>query len=81
MTKIFDLDGSYGEYRILMLIEAEEILGDKKRFISQDPTPMEIKSIKIQDLLNFFYVEEEHEIYNELYSIYRAIYIKNILHI
>jgi hypothetical protein len=81
MTKIFDLDGSYEEYRILMLIEAEEILGDKKRFISQDPTPMEIKSIKIQDLLNFFYVEEEHEIYNELYSIYRAIYIKNILHI
>lgn len=81
MTKIFDLDGSYEEYRILMLIEAEEILGDKKRFINQDPTPMEVKSIKIQDLLNFFYVEEEHEIYNELYSIYRAIYIKNILHI
>ena len=81
MTKIFDLEGNYEDYRILMLIEAEEILSDKKRYISQDPTPPRIKFIKIQDLLNFFYVEEEHDIYNELFSVYKAIYFKDLLSI
>ena len=56
----------FSEYRLLMIEEAEFILSNKKDYIQQDFLPDEAKIMRISDLSDFFVLEDEPTIVDDL---------------
>lgn len=81
MTKIIDQDGNYQEYRISMLEEAERILSGKRTFVGGDRKNIERKILKIQGLIDFFYLEGEYEISQELTTLSKVLQVRKFLKI
>lgn len=69
----------YKKYKLISILETERILLDKKKFISCDRREIPKRILKIQDLSDFFYVEGEYDISNELSSIGNALQIREFL--
>lgn len=68
----------FEEYRLLMIEEAEYVLTNKQKFIQCD-IPYDVKIMRISDLTDFFLLEEENIIVDELSSIDDALRIRQIL--
>lgn len=68
----------YREYSILMIEEADYILNDRCSYIKSD-LPYDIKLMKLDDLIDFFILEEEDAIVYDLVSIKNALILKRIL--
>ena len=81
IIKFTSPDSTYWGYRISILEEAEEILSNKKKFIELSHIKTKEKILKLQEISDFFYLEEEYELSNEFNSISKAIQIKKILKI
>jgi len=56
----------YEEYKLLMIEEANDILSDKKRYVISSPLPIHSKLSRINDLIDFFTIQEEKEIVKDL---------------
>ena len=56
----------FSEYRLLMIEEAEFILSNKKDYIQQNFLPDEAKIMRISDLSDFFVLEDEPTIVDDL---------------
>ena len=56
----------FSEYRLLMIEEAEFILSNKKDYIQQNFLPDEAKIMRISDLSDFFLLEDEPTIVDDL---------------
>ena len=56
----------FSEYRLLMIEEAELILSNKKDYIQQNFLPDEAKIMRISDLVDFFILEDESSIVEDL---------------
>jgi hypothetical protein len=66
----------YDEYKLLMIHEAESILSNKPSYILRTPIPITDKISRISDLLDFFVVEGENEIVEDLLLVRNSIKIK-----
>jgi hypothetical protein len=69
----------YKKYKVVSIIEAERILSKKEEFILCCESEIPKRMIKLQDLSDFFYIEGEYEISNELESIGNALQIRQFL--
>ena len=67
LTK-YDIESmqEFSEYRLLMIEEAEFILSNKKDYIQQNFLPDEAKIMRISDLSDFFVLEDEPTIVDDL---------------
>lgn len=72
---------AYQEYKIGILEEAEGILINKKIYIEDSRTNIDIKLSQLQEISDFFFLEGEYELSKEFSSIAKAIQIKKILKI
>lgn len=68
----------FAEYRALMIEEADLVLSNKKDYIQCD-IPYDIKLMRISDLIDFFLLEDENTIVDELSAVEDALRIKRIL--
>ena len=66
----------YDEYKLLMVNEAESILSNKKSYILHTPIPIPDKISRISDLLDFFIVEGENDIVDDLILVRNSIKIQ-----
>ena len=69
----------YEAYRFMMLEEAELILKDRKNYILTNSIAPAIKIFNLDHIIDFFYLEDEHSIVEEISSIRRAIIIRFFL--
>ena len=81
MINLISPEDSYREYRLTILEEAEEILANKELFIASSGSKIKEKIDKLQEISDFFYLEEEYELSNQFLAISKAIQIKRILRI
>ena len=56
----------YDEYKLLMIEEAEEILCNKEKYINFDKLSIMTRISRLDNLIDFFVIEEEKEIVNDL---------------
>jgi hypothetical protein len=71
----------YDEYKLLMIHEAESILTNKPSYILHTPIPIPDKISRISDLLDFFILEEEQEIVDDLLLVRNSIKIKMFINL
>lgn len=71
----------YNEYRLLMIHEAEGILSNKPSYILHTPVPIADKIARISDLLDFFVVENEQAIVDDLILVRNSIKIKMFINL
>jgi hypothetical protein len=72
---------NYKAYRALILEETEKILSNKKRFLTEGKKDIDRKIDKIENISDFFYLEGEYTIIQELNSILKALQVKRFLKI
>jgi len=70
---------NYDSYRNFILEEAELVLKERKRFVQTDSIPPVTKLFNLDQMIDFFYLEEEHEIIEELDSLRKAIVLRHFL--
>jgi len=75
-SSIYD---DYEAYRGMMLEEAELILKDKKSYIKTSSITSSVKIYNLDQIIDFFYLEGENIIVQELYNIKGAIIIRHFL--
>jgi hypothetical protein len=78
-THLNELLDDYGQYRNIILEEAELILKEKKRYIQTESIGTVIKLSSLDEIIDFFYFEDEHEIVEELSNMRKAIIIRQFL--
>ena len=71
----------YNEYRVLMIHEAESILSNKPSYVLHTPIPIHDKISRISDLLDFFILENEQDIVDDLIMIRNSIKIKMFINL
>ena len=70
---------NYDSYRILILEETELVLKGKKRYIQTNSIGSITKLFNLDQMIDLFYLEEEHEIVQELNELKKAIMVKHFL--
>jgi hypothetical protein len=70
---------NYDSYRSFILEEAEIVLKERKRFVQTDSISSITKLFNLDQMIDFFYLEEEYEIVQDLSNLKRAIMIKHFL--
>jgi hypothetical protein len=70
---------SYDSYRNFILEEAEIVLRERKRFVQTDSIASITKLFNLDQMIDFFYLEGEYEIVQDLSNLKRAIMIKHFL--
>ena len=79
MVDFINNSENYQNYKLIILSETENILSDKKSFLSGNIKLIERKLMKILELADFFYLEGEYEISHELITLYKALQVKRFL--
>ena len=74
-----EVSEAYELYKKLVLEETEKILSNKRTFLSGPPRDIDRKRVKIEGLADFFYLEGEDAIVQELDNISNALLIKGLL--
>lgn len=69
----------YAEYRKIILEEAELVLKSKKRYIQTESIAPQIKLFTLDEMADFFYLEDEHEIVNEFIGLRKAVILRHFL--
>jgi hypothetical protein len=70
---------NYDSYRNFILEEAEIVLRERKRFVQTDSIASITKLFNLDQMIDFFYLEGEYEIVQDLTNLKRAIMIKHFL--
>jgi hypothetical protein len=70
---------NYDLYRRFILEETELVLKGKKRYIQTNSIGSITKLFNLDQMIDLFYLEEEHEIVHELNELKKAIMIKHFL--
>ena len=70
---------NYDLYRRFILEEAELVLKGKKRYIQTNSIGSITKLFNLDQMIDMFYLEEEHEIVQELNELKKAIMVKHFL--
>ncbi len=70
---------NYDLYRRFILEEAELVLKGKKRYIQTNSIGSITKLFNLDQKIDLFYLEEEHEIVQELNELKKAIMVKHFL--
>ena len=70
---------NYDSYRNFILEEAEIVLRERKRFVQTDSIASITKLFNLDQMIDFFYLEEEYEIVQDLSNLKRAVMIKHFL--
>ena len=68
---------NYDSYRKFILEEAELVLKERKRYIQTNSIGSITKLFNIDQMIDFFYLEEEYEIVQELSELKKAIMVKH----
>jgi hypothetical protein len=66
----------YEEYKLLMIEEAEEILCNKEKYINFDDLPIMTRISRLNDLIDFFTLEEEPEIVSDLTMVKNSVKLR-----
>lgn len=74
-----DILDNYDLYRKFILEEAELVLKGKKRYIQTNSIGSITKLFNLDQMIDLFYLEEEHEIVQELNELKKAIMVKHFL--
>jgi len=70
---------NYDHYRRFILEETELVLKEKKRYIQTNSIGSITKLFNLDQMIDLFYLEGEHEIIHELSELKRAIMVKHFL--
>ena len=70
---------NYDSYRRFILEETELVLRERKRYIQTNSIGSITKLFNIDQMIDFFYLEEEYEIVQELSELKKAIMVKHFL--
>ena len=70
---------NYDLYRRFILEEAELVLKGKKLYIQTNSIGSITKLFNLDQMIDMFYLEEEHEIVQELNELKKAIMVKHFL--
>ncbi len=70
---------NYDSYRNFILEEAEIVLRERKRFVQTNSIASITKIFNLDKMIDFFYLEGEYEIVQDLTNLKRAIMIKHFL--
>jgi hypothetical protein len=70
---------NYDSYRRFILEETELVLKGKKRYIQTNSIGSITKLFNLDQMIDLFYLEEEHEIVQELNELKKAIMVKHFL--
>jgi hypothetical protein len=74
-----DILENYDSYRRYILEEAVLVLKERKRYIQTNSIGSITKLFNLDQMIDFFYLEEEYEIVQELSGLKKAIMVKHIL--
>jgi hypothetical protein len=74
-----DILENYDSYRRYILEEAILVLKERKRYIQTNSIGSITKLFNLDQMIDFFYLEEEYEIVQELSGLKKAIMIKHFL--
>jgi hypothetical protein len=66
----------YEEYKLLMIEEANDILSNRERYVISSPLPIHSKLSRINDLIDFFTLQEEKEIVRDLENVRDSIRLR-----
>ena len=66
----------YEEYKLLMIEEAEDILSNKEKYIILNRMPLTSKISRLNDLIDFFTIQEEAEIVKDLNMVKSSIKLR-----
>jgi hypothetical protein len=70
---------NYDSYRRFILEETELVLKERKRYIQTNSIGSITKLFNLDQMIDFFYLEEEYEIVQELTELKKAIMVKHFL--
>ena len=70
---------NYDSYRRFILEETELVLKERKRYIQTNSIGSITKLFNLDQVIDFFYLEEEYEIVQELSELKKAIMVKHFL--
>jgi hypothetical protein len=70
---------NYDSYRRFILEETELVLRERKRYIQTNSIGSVTKLFNLDQMIDFFYLEEECEIVQELSELKKAIMVKHFL--
>jgi hypothetical protein len=70
---------NYDSYRRFILEETELVLKERKRYIQTNSIGSITKLFNLDQMIDFFYLEEEYEIVQELGELKKAIMVKHFL--
>jgi hypothetical protein len=70
---------NYDSYRRFILEETELVLRERKRYIQTNSIGSVTKLFNLDQIIDFFYLEEEYEIVQELSELKKAIMVKHFL--
>lgn len=76
LNAIVFTDKEYEEYKLLMIEEANDILTNKERYIISSPLPVHSKLSRINDLIDFFTIQEEKEIVRDLEALRESVRLR-----
>jgi hypothetical protein len=74
-----DILENYDSYRRYILEEAILVLKERKRYIQTNSIGSITKLFNLDQMIDFFYLEEEYEIVQELSGLKKAIMVKHFL--
>lgn len=74
-----DILDNYDLYKRFILEETELVLKSKKRYIQTNSIGSITKLFNLDQMIDLFYLEEEHEIVQELNELKKAIMVKHFL--
>jgi|694.fasta_scaffold104983_4 hypothetical protein len=74
-----DILENYDSYRRYILEEAVLVLKERKRYIQTNSIGSITKLFNLDQMIDFFYLEEEYEIVQELSGLKKAIMVKHFL--
>lgn len=74
-----DILENYDSYRRYILEEAVLVLKERKRYIQTNSISSITKLFNLDQMIDFFYLEEEYEIVQELSGLKKAIMVKHFL--
>lgn len=66
----------YEEYKLLMIEEAKDILSSKEKYITSNPMALSSKISRLNDLIDFFTIQEEDEIVKDLNMVKSSIKLR-----
>ena len=66
----------YEEYKLLMIEEAKDILSSKEKYITSNPMTLSSKISRLNDLIDFFTIQEEDEIVKDLNMVKSSIKLR-----